>query len=738
MPRLTDTSPAAAEAARRAAAEAARRAAELAAAKAAALALQKKTAAAAVIEKRPAKLLRDELSTGRGTALRTRGLAASGGNLAAQQLASVAPSFSIADIMAAQRKGLAVVNPSPPAALGPPAPQLTTTEQATQDAVSVDRAYDSALSSGSNEAQAAKAASAELERLAAVHTGDAAYLNTLVRASAETIDKIATTLGSNTEGHYKDGDDKNAIKDTLKSLARVAEAGGAVTAGTLGRTLASKVDDDSELFQFDDAFYEFKNAGGTNLLFDATTSALRAAGKDDAAGELAERGGDGGFVDGVQDGFGDVIGAVADGFGAVAGFATDLGEGILSVATDVGEFAVDVAEGTVDLVGDAANWTKDQVGNAVQYAVEQGLRLAGPVVEKVRELAKEGIDNGLGITENIDSLEEGDSLSIGGDFHAQLGVAIDASAEIQVGLSRDENGNDVYTVSGEVSAGVGLGAGGTATAGVGGKMEFTFDNAEDAAKAAKILAAGAAGVAALASGPGAILAPALLPSPGDLSFLQDNLASVEVSASVGAQFASAGGAADASVEGTTGYKLNFEDGRPVSMTRVTSIEAEGSVGGPLELVKDSLGNALSIPGDATASGSVTVETTIPIDGSGFTDLVAFLASPASAAVIGEAETRITLEGDFTVAGNAGVHGEIQIDDIDASEVRSVVNRLLHGDPAHAFDGVEVEISGSGNTFHDRGFDWGFDGTVAGQGIEVNAHNEVREEDQATDFEVQIG
>ena len=124
------------------------------------------------------------------------------------------------------------------------------------------------------------------------------------------------------------------------------------------------------------------------------------------------------------------------------------------------------------------------------------------------------------------------------------------------------------------------------------------------------------------------------------------------------------------------------------------------------------------------------------------DVASFLASPASAAVVGEATTSIKLEGDFTVAGSRGVHGEIQIDDIDASEVRSVTNKLLHGDPAHAFDGVEVEISGKGNAFHDRSggrnFDFEFDGTVLGQGVKVSAHNEVREEDQATDFEVQIG
>ncbi|MHB8872485.1 MAG: hypothetical protein ACYC8T_02250 [Myxococcaceae bacterium] len=612
-------------------------------------------------------------------------------------------------------------------------PPLSSAEQAHADAAQVQAAHDEVKAQGQSDAQAARAAAAELERLAQAHEGDAAYVNNLVREAAPTIDKIATTLGANTEGAFKDGDDKDAIKASIRSMAKVAEAGGAVTAGALGRTLASKVDDDSELNHFDDAFYDYKDEGGTNLLFDATVSALSASGKGSAAGELAERGGDGGLVDGVKDGVGNVVGSIGDAFGAVAGFATDLGEGVLHVVSEAGEFAVDVTQNTVDLVGDAASWTADQVGNAAQYAIEQGLKLAGPVLDKVRDLAREGIDKGLGISENIDSLQPGDKLSVGGSFEAQLGVQIEASADLQVAMDTGPDGRPIYTVSGEVEAGVGIGVGGSGTAGVGGKMEFTFDNPEDAAKAAKILAAGAAGVVALGS-PAAVLAPALLPSPDDLSFLHRNLKSVEVSGSVGAEFEAAAGV-EGEVEGEAAFRLDFEDGKPVSMTRETEVAVQGSAGGPLEMFE---GSGLTIPAGATAQGKVTVQTTIPIDGSGVTDIAGFIASPATAAISGEAETSITLEGDFTVGGNAGVHGEIKIDDIDSSEVRSVVGKLLGGDYRHALDGVEVQVTGSASAFHDDGFEFAFDGTIAGQGIEVNAHNEVRREDRQEEFEVRLG
>ena len=765
--RTNDAAQRAAEAAARARAEAAARArAEAAKAAQAAQANATKLKAAA---KKLAS--RDELSTGRGAALRQRQLGATGGSLKGGAAPESGARMSVGQLLAAQKAGTAVglaaknaltaanvfsksgaaaqgvvtKNNATQGFVGPPAPTSVTAAaqtpqaQAKADSVQVQKAWDTAKAAGKSDAQAARAATAELERLSTAHAGDPAYINSLVREAGPTLDKVATTLGANTEGAFKGGDDAKAIKDSIHSLSVVAEKGGTITAGSLATTLASKVDNDSELNQFDDGFYAHKDGGGTNLLFDATIAAMRAQGKDSAAGELAERGGDGGFIDSVKDGVGDVVGAVGDAFGAVGGFAKDLGEGVMHVVSEAGEFAVDVAKGTVDLIGDAASWTANQVGDAVKYAIEQGMKLAGPVLDKVRSLAREGIDKGLGITENINSLDPGDSVNIGGSFHAQLGVSVDASAEIQVQCEEGPNGTKRYTVSGEVDASVGIGVGGSGSAGVGGKMEFTFHNPEDAARAAKILASGAAGVAALA-GPTAVLAPALLPGPGDLSFLNQHLKSVEVDASVGAHFDSVAGVAEADVSAESGYRLNFENGKPVSITRTTEISAEGSVGGPLELLKDSLGNAITIPNDAKASGSVTVETTIPIDGAGVTDLAAFIANPATAAVAGPATTSVTIEGSFEVGGDVGTTGSVTIDGIDASEVRGVVNKLLHGDAANAFKGVEVSVSAEVSAWHDDpdGFDFSFEGTALGQGVEVSAHNEVRREDWKKDVEVDLG
>ncbi|MBS1152252.1 MAG: hypothetical protein H6Q89_3950 [Myxococcaceae bacterium] len=97
MSRLTDSArAAAAAAARRAAAEAARKAAAAAAARAAAkAAAEVARKAAATAAKKVAKPAKDELSTGVGSALRRRGLAASGGNLRPEQLDSSAQRFSI-------------------------------------------------------------------------------------------------------------------------------------------------------------------------------------------------------------------------------------------------------------------------------------------------------------------------------------------------------------------------------------------------------------------------------------------------------------------------------------------------------------------------------------------------------------------------------------------------------------------------------------------------------------------
>src|SRR5687767_8842998 len=89
----------AAEAARKAAAKAAAEAAAKAAAKAAA------EAAAKVAAKTAPKLIKDELSSGRGTALRLRGLSASGGSLKAEQVESVSKRFSLSELMVAKKKG---------------------------------------------------------------------------------------------------------------------------------------------------------------------------------------------------------------------------------------------------------------------------------------------------------------------------------------------------------------------------------------------------------------------------------------------------------------------------------------------------------------------------------------------------------------------------------------------------------------------------------------------------------
>lgn len=716
-----------AEAAARARAEAARRAAEQAQQAARAKAAAKRLTA------------RDELSTGRGSALRSRALASTGAALLKAPTSNeTAPKLTVQQLLAQKnlevpQRSAGVASPSNVAT-----PAATPAEQARTDAASVKRSYDTAIAAGQNEAQAARTATAELDRLAQAHRGDPAYVNTLIREAGPTLDAIAKTLGDNTEGSWKGDGDAQAIKDSLSHLANVAEAGGAITAATLGDKLASKVDDDSELNQFDDGFYAHKDAGGSNLLFDATVAAMKARGMDDAAGELAERGGDGGILDTVKDGVGSVIGGIGDAFGSVVGFAKDLGEGVLHVVKEGAEFAVDVGKGTVGLIGDAASWTKDQVGGAVQYALEQGMALAGPVLDRVRDMARRGIDAGLGISESVNALKDGDSLTIGGDIHVQLGVSVDAAADIEVKRSTGPDGKPVYTVSGDVSASVGIGVGGSGSAGVGGKMEFTFDTPEEAAQAAKILASGAAGVAALTGGPTAVLAPALLPSGSDLSFLQSHLESIEVEASVGAHFDSAAGVASADIGGETGYRLNFENGRPVSMTRTTELSASGSVGGPLELLKDGLGRNLNVPGDAEAEGSVTVETTIPLEAANFTSIAEFIASPATAAVAGPATTSVTIEGTFTVAQDTGVTGSLTVSDIDASEVRGVLDRLVHGDAKHAFQGVDVNVSGSVDTFQDTGFEVGIDATVLDQGVSVEVRDEVRHRTSHHEFEVDVG
>lgn len=382
-------------------------------------------------------------------------------------------------------------------------------------------------------------------------------------------------------------------------------------------------------------------------------------------------------------------------------------------------FAAAVATGKSDLVPDDGFWTglRELPGDVVDKVEE----IASSFIAKAHGWAMDRIDDILNTSEKIGELGPGDSLNLGVGFDATLGVSVGADAGVTVTCNDD----GTYTVSGEVSADIGIGAGGDDEVGLGGKMSFTFATKEEAAKAANLLVGTGAAVAA------PILAPALLPSPSELSNMYQHLSSVEVNASVAATFDAEAGTkgadfgASAGVEASTSYRIEFENGKPVAMVRVTEAQVSGSAGGPIDLIKDKVPGNIQLDGTAKVTGTVTVETRIPIDGSGVTDVGAFLLSPATAAFAGHAETTVTIAGDVEAGGNTGAHVEINVSGIDSSEVSQIAKGLFTN-PLHAFEGVKVDVDGSGYVFADRGLDFKQDLTIAGEGIKFHVEDEIRD------------
>ena len=415
-------------------------------------------------------------------------------------------------------------------------------------------------------------------------------------------------------------------------------------------------------------------------------------------------------------------------------------------ALGAAEVAIDAQKKTLDFVGDAAKAGSEAAFDAVKFAAREGLKLTDKVQQRVHDAALDGIDKGLGLDAKIKDLGPGDSMKVSG----KVGLALELDVELkgEVEIKREKDGK--YVVSAEAGAGVGVGAGAAAHVTAGGKVEYKFDNAEDAKKGALIIA----GAGATAAQPA--LGLALAPRPDELAFLQKNLSSVEikggVDASVDASFGGevgAGGSAGASATAaaSSSYKLEFENGKPKALVRTTEVEVSGKAEASIELFgklgkqtgTDAQGNPINDSVQAFSGvsgevkGKVSVETKIPLDSAKVGDWAAFAASPTTAAFAGAAETTIkgSLTGD---AGDVGVKGDFELSGLSGKEVQTVAGRLLKGDFGNALDGVKVDTKGSWGTFTDKELGIGVDAKTGGAGVEVSVKGLKRDYTERGSFE----
>jgi hypothetical protein len=413
----------------------------------------------------------------------------------------------------------------------------------------------------------------------------------------------------------------------------------------------------------------------------------------------------------------------------------DLGENVLHVVKDGVEFALDTVNGTIDFIDKSA----DAVKAVVEYAADKGLELAADARNYLRNKTLDAATNALGVDEkDIAKLGPGDSISFGATVDVTAKVSIGADA----GLSVTRNDDGTYTVAGNVSADVGAAMGADAEFGVGARIELSAKTPQEAEAMVKQLAA----MAVSASNP--VLLAVFAPTKSELQDMAKHISAVELSATAAASVDESFPPLelDASLKAESTFRIEFENGKPATAVRTTSVSVEGGAS------MDFLGDQLGAKAGAEASGTIAVETRMPIKGNSVTDIFAFVASPATAALVpDQATTSITMSGEFssTVSGSAGggsvtagvstnqgVSGEIKISGIEDNEIISLMRNLV-SDPRQALRGVDVELSASVNGFTESTAELGVDIKKLGQGFEAKLDRKRRDVGTPREIEVSV-
>jgi hypothetical protein len=667
--------------------------------------------------------------------------------------------------------GAACTSTTPAAIDATQAAQSTTPTpeaRAAQGAVDVQGAWDAAHAAGKSDAEAANAASQKLRELTKGNP-DIAYNNALIRASAPTLDKISTVLGTNASDKGFTGDtDKAAVKDSIRALSDVATASGEIGSFLIADQIAQKLPNSDELMHVDDGFYDHADNGGQMQLMGALASRLEAYGKNDAKDKLLNRnqgfslGGlwdatGGKLVGAAENVVGGIVGAVGDAAGAVVHAAGD----VLTVVGKAGEMAVDVAKGTVELAGDAAKFTADQVSAAAEYAAKNGLKLAGAALNWVGDHARELAAKALDIDGQLAQLNSpGDSvtMAVGGKIGATV---LQGGADVEMKITKTKDGYEM-TLTGKLSGGVfgGLSLPGfpsgeaeaNATGIASATMKFT--DLKSVTTAAETV--GGIGIATAIGGPaGALLTGA---TAGDeiqdiTNHFESGSVGLELSAEAKAKLGDAAGlGAGGEISGavTTGARIEITKGQPPALVLEQSIEAKGKLALGLPVEIPSLGGKLN-GGSLDGSATISAETRIPLpDGFGIGDLA---SDPVGAMkkvgqnAIDNSTTKLSIgvdvhEGVATqdLPINFGANGGLDVELSGEAKTKDLVGALakaLHGDLSGALNdlGTKTNLDVHVNSYTTSDLiNIDEEVKVPGFTIGVHAQDSIRDETEVWSFE----
>ena len=275
---------------------------------------------------------------------------------------------------------------------------------------------------------------------------------------------------------------------------------------------------------------------------------------------------------------------VQSGSKMLAPFVPFANEGVLlgGAVKGLGSVIAGAPDQAVSLIHEAQVLEKkgeDFLHNA-EGVVDQGIKAAKSGLETVKS-GLETVKNGVAsfVSEVASAVDYGQNIDkLGPDDKYKLALGGSASVEGIKGYGKGSievtkitAGKYVVSADGELGGGVygevggkigaSLNAEASATLGVGGKIEMTFDSAEEAKKATQILLKQAASTAVsvegnqVLPGVGMLAGQALAPSGDEMNFLADHTSAVELRGNVAAEVGGCVGLKDvAGLFGSAGVK----------------------------------------------------------------------------------------------------------------------------------------------------------------------------------------
>jgi len=456
---------------------------------------------------------------------------------------------------------------------------------------------------------------------------------------------------------------------------------------------------------------------------DLNHAADRFGGAMSTAGGLLEKGGKalGPYVPFANE-------AVAIGHAAqtVGKGIADAPETAVSTATSLIHTAQDLEKKGEDFVHRA----EGVVGQGID-AAKKGLEVVGQGVEGLKNAVTGFVSEIARATDyrhNIDELGPNDKykLAVGGNGSVE-GVKLYGKGSVEV--ARNAQGKYVVSVDGELGGGIygevggklgaKLNAEASATLGVGGKMEMTFNSAEEAKKATEIVLKQAAASAVSSQAdrllPGASLVTnkALGPSADELKFLADHTSALELRGNVAAEVAGCVGLKDvaglfggAKVKDEVAVRIELKDenGKPKQPELVVkqTVSGEATLGAGLRVsdgAKEATGASATYAG-GKGEAKVEVEQRWTLPNASGADLLGNPAKTirdAASSMVKSEKDKITLGLDLSgqAFGNGGgVAVEASYSGNFSQLGRSTIDQLRRGDVAGALktlDGNQMSV-----------------------------------------------